>query len=44
LISVSYLDSLHTQRGIDEETRDRADRFASRIRDSIDAARAALSE
>jgi aminoglycoside phosphotransferase (APT) family kinase protein len=43
-ISVSYLDSLHTQRGIDEETRDQADRFASRIRDSIDAARAALSE
>lgn len=43
LVSASYLDSLHTQRGIDEETRDRADRIAASVREHLDVARDELS-
>lgn len=44
LVSVSYLDSLHTQEGIDEETRERAEWIASTATERLDAARNAFAE
>jgi len=44
LVSASYLDSLHTQQGIDDDTRERADAIEAHIHDTLDAARASLSE
>lgn len=44
LVSASYLDSLATQRGIDEDTRERADAIGSHVREHLDAARALFAE
>ena len=44
LVSVSYLDSLHTQTGIDEETEERAEWIASTASEQFDAARNAFAE
>jgi len=38
LVTVSYLDSLHTQQGIDEETRERAEWIASTASERLDEA------
>ena len=44
LLGVSYLDSLHAQRGIDETTRDRAEFFRTRARGGFDGLRAEWSD
>jgi len=43
LVTASYLDSLHTQQGIDEETREKADAMAAHISERIEAARSSFS-
>jgi hypothetical protein len=35
LVAVSYLDSLSTQRGIDDDTRERAEFFRNHVEDSL---------
>jgi fructosamine-3-kinase len=40
LVSVSYLDSLHAQRGIDDDTRETAEAIADHVRESLAAVRA----
>lgn len=44
LVSVSYLDSLHTQTGIDDETREKADAMTEHVSEYLDAARSTLTE